>query len=96
MDNTTHLEKAIVFALLSEHGAEDAFGVEEIDAVLQRSGLEAPLADLDHASRNLELAGTLTLRGRQYRFSTPVFPRMLAENYDVGYLFQKILREGVW
>jgi hypothetical protein len=96
MDNTTHLEKAIVFAIMAEEDAEQPFTVQTMDAVLQRRGLEIPLSDLDHACQNLELAGTLTSRGRQYRFTTPVFPRMLNENYDVDYLFRKVLQEGIW
>ena len=96
MDNTTHLEKAMVFAVLADHGSEQAFGVETLDAVLERRGLEVPLSDLDRACRNLELAGTFTSRGRQYRFATPVFPRVLSENYDVDYLFRKVMQEGVW
>jgi hypothetical protein len=96
MDNTTHLEKAIVFALMADHGAEQPFGVDSIDALLEKRYISVSLNDLDHACRNLELAGTFTSRGRQYRFATPVFPRMLAENYDVDYLFNKVVDEGVW
>jgi hypothetical protein len=98
MDNTTHLEKAIVFAVTAdgEATADHPFGVESIDKLLETRGLEVPLSDLDIACRNLELAGTLTSRGRLYRFATPVFPQMLRENYDVDYLFRKVQSEGLW
>jgi AAA domain len=98
MDNTTHLEKAIVFAVTAdgEATAEHPFGVETIDTRLEARGLEVPLSDLDMACRNLEMAGTFTSRGRLYRFATPVFPQMLRENYDVDYLFRKIQSEGIW
>ena len=91
-------EKAIVFAVTAdgEATAEHPFGVETIDKRLEARGLEVPLSDLDIACRNLELAGTLTSRGRLYRFATPVFPQMLRENYDVDYLFRKIQSEGIW
>lgn len=95
MDNTTHLEKAIVFAVMADLGAEHPFGVQQIDAALERRGVEIPLSDLDLACRNLELAGTFTSRGPMFRFATPVFPRMLSENYDVDYLFRKVLQEGI-
>jgi hypothetical protein len=95
MDNTTHLEKAIVFAVMADLGAEHPFGVPAIDAALERRSVEIPLSDLDMACRNLELAGTFTSRGPLYRFATPVFPRMLGENYDLTYLFKKILQEGI-
>jgi hypothetical protein len=96
MDNTTHLEKAIVFAVMAEGETERPFSVKTIDAALEKRGLEVPLSDLDHACRNLELAGTFTSRGPHFRFATPVFPRMLGENYDVDYLFRKIQQEGIW
>ena len=95
MDNTTHLEKAIVFAVMADMDAEMPFSVKAIDEALERRGVEMPLSDLDLACRNLELAGTLTARGPLYRFATPVFPRMLSENYDVGYLFKKVVQEGI-
>ncbi len=95
MDNTTHLEKAIVFAVMADMDAEMPFSVKAIDDALERRGVEVPLSDLDLACRNLELAGTLTARGPLYRFATPVFPRMLSENYDVGYLFKKVVQEGI-
>ncbi len=41
------------------------------------------------------MAGTFTSRGPMFRFATPVFPRMLSENYDVDYLFRKVLQEGI-
>jgi hypothetical protein len=95
MDNTTHMEKAIVFAVMADLGAEHPFGVQQIDGALERRGVEIPLSDLDLACRNLELAGTFTSRGPLFRFATPVFPRMLSENYDVDYLFRKVLQEGI-
>jgi len=96
MDNTTHLEKAIVFAVMADNNPDHPFGVQAIDAVLERRGIEVPLSDLTYACRNLELAGTFTSRGPLFRFATPMFPRMLRENYDVDYLFRKIQSEGIW
>jgi hypothetical protein len=80
---------------MADLGAEHAFGVQQIDSALERRGVEIPLSDLDLACRNLELAGTFTSRGPMFRFATPVFPRMLSENYDVDYLFRKVLQEGI-
>ena len=96
MDNTNNREKAIVFAVMADYGVDGAFGLEDIDAALQRRGIELRLGDLDRACRNLELAGTFTARGARYHFATPVFPQVLNESYNVDYLFQKIRREGIW
>jgi hypothetical protein len=95
MDNTTHLEKALVFAILSTDETDPDFDLALIDRALQDNDIEVPLSDLDQACHNLELAGVLTAQGRHYHFATPVFPRVLRENYDVGYLFRKVLREGI-
>ena len=96
MDNTTHLEKAMVFAVVANSENCDPFTVETIDSLLEKRGIQVPLSDLDRVCRNLELSGTLTVRGRHYRFATPIFPRLLRENYDVEYLFRKIQQEGIW
>lgn len=96
MDNTTHLEKAVVFAVIAESEKCDPFTVETVDNLLEARGIQVPLSDLDRVCRNLELAGTLSVKGQHYHFSTPVFPRMLRENYDVEYLFRKIQQEGLW
>jgi Cdc6-like AAA superfamily ATPase len=96
MDNTTHLEKAVVFAVVANSDNSEPFTVETIDTLLEKRGIQVPLSDLDHVCRDLELSGTLTVRGRHYRFATPIFPRLLRENYDVEYLFRKIQQEGIW
>lgn len=96
LDNTTHLEKAIVFAVLTEYGPNQPFSIEEIDNALKRRGVAMMFSDLDLACRNLELAGILVLRSRRYHFATPVFPRVLDENHDVDYLFRKVLEEESW
>ncbi|MCX6032283.1 MAG: ATP-binding protein [Chloroflexi bacterium] len=96
MDNTTNLEKAMVFAVMTDHESDHPFSVQAIDEVLEKRGIQFPLSDLSHACRNLELAGTFTARGPLYRFTTPMFPRMLRENYDLDYLFKKIQQEGIW
>jgi hypothetical protein len=96
MDNTTHLEKAIVFAVLAQYGSDQAFEPEAIDLALQERKLDVPLEHLSRACRNLELAGTLTQKGKHYHFSAPVFPRVLTESQNVDYLFRKIMHEGIW
>jgi len=98
MDNTTHLEKAIVFAVTAdgEATAEHPFGVETIDKRLEARGLEVPLSDLD---MGLPQPGD----GWHVHLSRPAVPvcharvpQMLRENYDVDYLFRKIQSEGIW
>lgn len=96
MDNTTRREKAIIFSLVLKQGGEaEPFDLEEIESALLAQQIDVLLDDLERACRNLELAGAISKQGRQYRFSIPIFPRMLARNYNVAHLLNKIRREGL-
>ena len=96
MDNTTRREKAIVFSLVLKLGDEpEPFDLEEIESALTAQQIDVLLDDLERACRNLELAGALSKQGRNYRFSIPIFPSMLAKNYNVTHLLSKIRREGI-
>lgn len=96
MDNTSNLEKAIVFAVTLDLPPQQAFDQEAIDQVLAARGIQPLLSDLEKGCRNLELAGTLTRKGRHYQFATPIFPEILQTIYNVEFLFKKILQEGIW
>lgn len=95
MDNTTHLEKAIVFALVRAYGGDQEFGTGEIRSALEEQGVSVPVIDIVHACANLELAGTFSSRGSAYRFTNQVFAQMLQRNYDVAYLMQTLIEEGI-
>lgn len=95
MDNTTHLEKVIVFAIMAEYGGERTFDLEAIDAALTQRQVNTRVLDIEQACRNLEMAGTFAASGREYRFATPVFPRVLTEKYDPHFLLRKLQREGL-
>lgn len=95
MDNTTHLEKVIVFAVMAEYGNDHTFDLAAINEALARRQVDTFVLDMEQACRNLELAGTFASSGREYRFATPLFPRMLTEKHDPQFLFQKLVREGL-
>jgi hypothetical protein len=96
-DNTNHLEKAIVFSVISSYfPAERQFDLEAIDKALMKREVHAPLVDLEEACRDLALAGTFAQTGRYYHFATPLFPELLDETHNIDYLFRKILEEGSW
>jgi hypothetical protein len=96
MDNTTHREKAIVFSLVLKMGeAIEPFDLQDIETALLAQQIDILLDDLERACRNLELAGTFTKQGRNYRFSLPIFPAMLAKNFNVAHLLSKLRREGI-
>ena len=96
MDNTVHLEKAIVFALLL-HGAraDSLFDLEAIDKALAQGGIDPKLAAIEASCRNLELAGILVKQGWQYRFAIPIFPSVLRSSYNIEYLLRKVRSEGL-
>lgn len=96
MDNTTHLEKAVVFSLvLKQRGQVEPFDLERIEEALQAQGIDVLLEDLEGACRNLELAGTFSKQGWHYRFAIPIFAGMLTRSYNVAHLLQMIRREGL-
>ena len=96
MDNTDHLEKAIVFSmLLSGASATSGFDLERIDQALQSFGVEQLVGDIEHGCRNLELAGILNKQGWHYQFAIPVFPDVLAANYNIDFLLRRIRSEGI-
>jgi len=81
--------------LLSGVGESSGFDLEQIDQAMQRSGVEQLLGDIEHGCRNLELAGILKKQGWNYNFAIPVFPHVLAANYNVDFLLRKIRSEGI-
>ena len=46
MDNTTHLEKVIVFAIMAEYGGERTFDLEAIDAALAQRDVNTRVLDI--------------------------------------------------
>jgi hypothetical protein len=96
MDNTDHLEKALVFSLiLFDPVGEKRYDLEMIDQALRKGGIDTRFLQLERACRNLELTGILDKRGRHYLFAIPVFPRVLRANYNIKYLLGKIRYEGI-
>jgi hypothetical protein len=96
VDNTDHLEKALVFSLiLFDPIGEKLFDLEMIEHALRKQGLDTRFLQLERACRNLELTGILDKTGRHYRFAIPIFPRVLRTNYNIKYLLSKIRSEGI-
>jgi hypothetical protein len=96
MDNTNHLEKALVFALIvHDPVGEKRYDMEAVEKALRREGFQTKILQLELACRNLELTGILDKHGREYSFAIPVFPRVLRTNYNIKYLLGKIREEGV-
>jgi hypothetical protein len=95
MDNTNHLEKALVFSLiLHDPLGEKRYDLETIERALEEEGVRPQFMTLEHTCRNLELTGILTKQGRDYTFAIPIFPRVLRANYNIKHLLRKISVEG--
>jgi hypothetical protein len=96
MDNTDHLEKALVFSLiLFDPVGEKRYDLEMIEQALRKERIDTRFLQLERACRNLELTGILDKSGRHYYFAIPIFPRVLRANYNVKYLLGKIRDEGI-
>jgi hypothetical protein len=97
MLNTSNREKALVYALLGSYGRRKPgpFSQAHLDLALKGRDVTLTQAAIDEACNNLVLAGVFYRKGRDYYFASPVFPRMLQQNYDVDYLFHKVKEEGI-
>ncbi len=102
MDNTSHLEKALVYVMLLDAGeksqaaTKERFSLEDMDIALQKRGIDIVLSDLENSCRQLELAGIFAKQGIHYHFATPVFPDVLSGGYNLHYHLRKIREEGLW
>ena len=97
MLNTSTREKALVYAVLGSYGRHKPgpFCQAYVDSALKEHDITLSQMAIDEACSNLVLAGVLYRKGRDYYFASPVFPRMLQQNYDVDYLFGKAKEEGI-
>ncbi len=96
MQNTENREKALIYAILmsAERGGAKGFSQEEIDAVLRKGGIILTQRAIDEACNVLTLAGIIHRKGQVYRFTSPVFTKVLQQSYDLNFLFRKVKEEG--
>lgn len=89
------LERAVVCALITGRStrSSESTSLKEIDAELARNRLTVQFNALDEACRNLETAGILQRRGKQFSFRIPLFAKMLEETYPVDYILDKAREE---
>jgi hypothetical protein len=96
VENTSNLEKAIVYALLlDKKRIEQGFKKEYIDAVLRRNGIEMDSTRLARACDTLVLAGTFQQKEQEFFFTSRVFVILLERYENVQYLLRKIKGEGL-
>ena len=95
MSNTEPLERALVYALVAEDRslAGRHFSQRAMDSFLKKRKLSLKYDQLDHACRNLEIAGVFNQIGKDFEFAAPLFQRMLLETRDVDFLFDKTREE---
>lgn len=100
MANTDTREKAVVYAiLLSAKRREDLvqmhFSQAHIDQMLKQQRLTLRQEAIDAACRSLVLAGVFSPHDKTYTFTSPVFPKVLKESNDIGYLLMKTREAGI-
>jgi len=96
MQNTENREKALVYALIkSLENEKQGFSLEQIDDSLRQGGIILPVDEIDEACQVLSLVGIVHRKGQNYHFRSPVFSKVLQQNYDLSYLFRKLKEEGI-
>lgn len=96
MNNSRPLERAVIFAIANRKDTREgkAFTYQTIDAELSQRKLHVHMNALDEAIRNLVTAGILQALGnKHYHFSIPLFAKMLEENYQLNFIFEKTRQE---
>jgi hypothetical protein len=95
LSNTLPLERAIVFAVAAKYKEPDAaFSLKDIDTELYRHRFEIDFGQLNTACRSLVAAGVFNGPDRkQYTFSIPLLPKMLEEEYQLDFVFDKARRD---
>ena len=97
MQNTENREKAVAYAVLHtlEGLGGGGFSQEFIDDALRERGIILMQDDIDDACNVLTLAGVIKREGKFFYFTSPIFTRVLQQNYDLDYLLRKVEEEGV-
>lgn len=98
MENTHNREKAVVHAILLGKQGTSRLGIVSqafMDASLRKKGITLKQTDLDEACNMLILAGILHRKEKDYSFTSPVFVKMLLQNYDLNHLLNKVKEEGI-
>ncbi|OGO27491.1 MAG: hypothetical protein A2Z16_17295 [Chloroflexi bacterium RBG_16_54_18] len=96
MQNTENREKALVYALIkSLENEKQDFSLEQIDDNLRQGGILLSLDEIDEACQVLSLVGIVHRKGQLFHFRSPVFTKVLQQNYDLNYLFRKLKEEGI-
>jgi hypothetical protein len=95
LSNTRPLERAIVFAVAAKYKEPEAtFSLKDINTELYRHKFEVDFSQLNAACRNLTAAGIFNGPERkQYTFSIPLLARMLDEEYQMDFVFDKARRD---
>lgn len=91
MSNTELLEQAIVYAIIGEGEvtAQKKFDEHAIQGFLKKRNVSLPFDQIDHACRNLEMAGVFNQINADYAFAVPIFQHMLRQTRDVRFLFER-------
>jgi hypothetical protein len=96
MQNTENREKALVYALIRGlENEKQGFSLEQIDDSLRQGDIFLPLDEIDEACQVLSLVGIVHRKGQFFHFRSPVFTKVLQQNYDLDYLFRKLKEEGI-
>ncbi|NOK57765.1 MAG: hypothetical protein GFH27_549287n69 [Chloroflexi bacterium AL-W] len=97
MQNTTNREKGLIYALLNHMNIDRSsyFTQADMDMVLRQHTICVPHQTLDAACDTLKFIGILHQKGRDFSLTSPVFARVLQQTYDVHFLFQKAMEEGL-
>ena len=98
MENTRNREKAVIYAVLLGRKETSRLGIFSqafIVASLRKKGITLTQTEIDETCNILILAGIFHRKAKDYSFTSPVFVKMLQQNYDLNHLLNQAKEEGI-
>lgn len=85
ISNTNDLEKAAAYAVSDM----DSFSIEDMDRQMKRRRFFLAIGELEEVCNSLKALGVVEEQRQTFKFTIPVFPRLLRERWGERFVFDK-------
>jgi len=93
-DSVSTEDQLLTYVLLERYGVmKHSYAQSEMYEAMNVRSCHLNLNDLDRACDRLELAGLFTREGHSFRFTLPVFAKLIARDYDLKFQVDTLRRE---
>lgn len=93
-DSVSKEDQLLTYVLLERYGiTKHSYTQQEMYEAMRARGCPIDLNNLDRACDRLELAGLFTRDGHSFRFTLPVFAKLIARDYELKFQVDTLQRE---